>query len=97
MMPLNPELVAAQERRPVEIHAAPERCAVQFDPAGTRRFDSACDIARCLLASQGISYTSRSYVTDEAIVAVGTQQVDVKDGRGLDAAGLKALKEDTAK
>jgi MFS family permease len=93
----NPQLVAAQERRPVEIHAAPERCAVQFDPAGTRRFDSACDIARGLLASQGISYTSRPYVSDEAIVAVGTQQVDVRDGRGLDAAGLKALKDDTAK
>ena len=93
----NPALVAAQERRPVEIHAAPERCAVQFDPAGTRRFDSACDIARSLLASQGISYTSRPYVSDEAIVAVGTQQVDVRDGRGLDAAGLKALKEDAAK
>ena len=93
----NPQLVAAQERRPVEIHAAPERCAVQFDPAGTRRFDSACDIARSLLASQGISYTSRPYVSDEAIVAVGTQQVDVRDGRGLDAAGLKALKDDTAK
>ena len=93
----NPELIAAQERRPVEIHAAPERCAVQFDPAGTRRFDSACDIARSLLASQGISYTSRSYVSEEAIIAVGTQQVDVRDGRGLDAAGLKALKDDTAK
>ena len=93
----NPQLVAAQERRPVEIHAAPERCSVQFDPAGTRRFDSACDIARGLLASQGISYTSRPYVSDEAIVAVGTQQVDVRDGRGLDAAGLKALKDDTAK
>ena len=93
----NPQLVAAQERRPVEIHAAPERCAVQFDPAGTRRFDSACDIARSLLASQGISYTSRPYVSDEAIVAVGTQQVDVRDGRGLNAAGLKALKDDTAK
>jgi MFS family permease len=93
----NPQLVAAQERRPVEIHAAPERCAVQFDPAGTRRFDSACDIARSLLASQGISYTSRPYVSEEAIVAVGTQQVDVRDGRGLDAADLKALKDDTAK
>jgi MFS family permease len=89
----NPALVEAHERRPVEVHSDPANCSVQFDPVGTRRFDSGCDIAKSLLASAGISYTSRSYTGDTAIVAGGVQQIEVPDGRGLDAAGLKALKD----
>jgi MFS family permease len=93
----NPALVQAQQKRPVEVHANPATCSVQFDPVGTRRFDTSCDIAKSLLASTGISYTNRSYLGDTAIIAVGIQQIEVPDGRGLDAAGLKALKEATAK
>ncbi|WP_426692744.1 MFS transporter [Sphingomonas sediminicola] len=93
----NPALVQAQQKRPVEVHANPATCSVQFDPVGTRRFDTSCDIAKSLLASTGISYTNRSYPGDRAIIAVGIQQIEVPDGRGLDAAGLKALKEATAK
>ena len=93
----NPALVQAQQKRPVEVHANPATCSVQFDPVGTRRFDTSCDIAKSLLASTGISYTNRSYPGDTAIIAVGIQQIEVPDGRGLDAAGLKALKEATAK
>jgi len=93
----NPALVQAQQNRPVEVHANPATCSVQFDPVGTRRFDTSCDIAKSLLASTGISYTNRSYPGDTAIIAVGIQQIEVPDGRGLDAADLKALKEKTAK
>ena len=89
----NPALAEAQARKPVEVHADPATCAVQFDPVGTRRFDSSCDVAKSLLASAGISYTNRSYPGDKAVIAVGVQQIEVPDGRGLDAAGLKALKE----
>jgi len=93
----NPALVAAQQAKPVEVHADPATCAVQFDPVGTRRFDSSCDIAKSLLASTGISYKNRPYVGDKAVIAVGISQVEVPDGHGLDAAGLKALKEATGK
>ena len=93
----NPALVQAQQNRPVEVHANPATCSVQFDPVGTRRFDTSCDIAKSLLASTGISYTNRSYPGDTAIIAVGIQQIEVPDGRGLDASGLKSLKEATAK
>ena len=93
----NPALVAAQRAKPVEVYAMPRTCTVQFDPVGTRRFDSSCDIAKGLLASSGISYTNRSYTGDKALIAVGSQQIEVPDGRGLDAAGLKALREATGK
>ena len=93
----NPALAEAHERKPVEVYADPATCSVQFDPVGTARFDTSCDIARSQLSSIGISYKTRPYAGDTAIVAVGVQQVAVGDGRGLDAAGLKALKEATAK
>jgi len=93
----NPALAEAHQRKPVEVHANLEGCSVQFDPIGHRRFDSSCDIAKSLLASIGISYKTRPYAGDTTIVAVGLQQVEISDGRGLDAAGLKALKEATAK
>ena len=89
----NPALVEAQARKPVEVHANPATCSVQFDPIGTRHFDSSCDVAKSLLASAGISYTNRTYPGDAAVIAVGSQQIAVPDGRGLDAAGLKALKD----
>ena len=93
----NPALAEAHQRKPVEVHANLATCSVQFDPIGTRRFDSSCDIAKSLLASIGISYKTRPYAADTTIVAVGLQQVEIDDGSGLDAAGLKALKETTAK
>jgi MFS family permease len=93
----NPALAEAHKRKPVEVFADPATCAVQFDPIGTRRFDTSCDIAKSLLASTGISYKQRPYVGERTVIAVGVQQVEIQDGHGLDAAGLKALKEATAK
>ena len=93
----NPALVEAQRMKPVEVHADPAACSVQFDPVGTRRFDSSCDIAKSLLASTGIPYRERPLAGDNAVIAVGIQQVEVPDGRGLDGPALKALKEATGK
>ena len=93
----NPALVQAQRLKPVEVHADPASCSVQFDPVGTRRFDSGCDIAKSLLASTGISYRERPLAGDRAVIAVGIQQVEVPDARGLDGPALKALKDATGK
>ena len=93
---VNPALVKAHELRPIELHANPATCSVQFDPVGTRRFDTSCDIAKSLLATTGISYTNRTYTGDRTIISVGVDQIEVPDGRGLDAAGLKAVKDETA-
>jgi MFS family permease len=92
----NPALAEAHERKPVEVHADPATCSVQFDPIGTRRFDSSCDIAKSQLASMGISYTTVPYAAKDAIVSVGVQQVEVADGRGVTGPVLKQLKATTA-
>lgn len=92
----NPALVEAQRREPVVVLTDPATCSVQFDPVGTRRFSSACDIARSMLASTGISYSSRPSPDGRTVIAVGSERLQVDDGSALSAAGLKALKDSTA-
>src|SRR3954468_20520199 len=53
----NPALVAAQQRTPVVVETDPATCSVQFDPVGTAKFVSACDIAKSTLVAKGISFT----------------------------------------
>ena len=91
----NPALVEAQRQKPVIVYTDPATCSVQFDPVGTRQFKTACDIARSLLASTGISYSSRPSEDGRTVIAVGDQRLEVPDGSALDGPELKALKDET--
>jgi len=93
---VNPSLVAAQLVTPVVVETDPATCSVQFDPAGTRRFDSACDIAKSQLASTGIGYKDRASADGATRILVGTTVLDVADGKALDGPALKARKADVA-
>jgi MFS family permease len=93
---VNPALVAAQERTPVVVETDPATCSVQFDPVGTRRFDSACDIAKSQLASTGIGYTERASADGQTRILVGPNALPVADGKGLDGPALKARKTEVA-
>ncbi len=93
----NPAQVEAQRATPVIVHTNPATCSIQFDPAGTRQFRNACDVARSVLASTGISYSSRPSADGRTIVAVGDQRLQVAGGEGLGAAALKAHKEEVGK
>ena len=53
------------------VETDPATCSVQFDPVGTAKFTSACDIAKSALVARGISY---------AHAAVGGRP-DARDGR----------------
>ncbi|HEU5482825.1 MAG TPA: MFS transporter, partial [Sphingomicrobium sp.] len=79
----NPALVEAQRRTPVTVHTDPATCSVQFDPIGTRSFTSACDIAKSLLVSTGIAYSSQPSSDGKTIIAVGSERVEVPDGTAL--------------
>jgi MFS family permease len=93
---VNPGLVAAQAATPVTVETDPSSCTVQFDPVGTRRFDSACDIAKSQLATIGISYTDRASTDGATRIHVGETVLDVADGKGLDGPALKARKAEVA-
>src|SRR5690349_9293115 len=50
----NPRLVEAQRDTPVFVDTQPATCSTQFDPTGTAKFVSACDIAKSTLITKGI-------------------------------------------
>ena len=88
----NPALVAAQRATPVVVATDPATCAVQFDPVGTARFSSACDIAKSLLVTRGISYSTAQSADGSTSVDVGAQRLTIPSGDALSGADLKALK-----
>ncbi len=91
----NPALVAAQRATPVVVATDPARCSVQFDPVGTARFATPCDIAKSLLVAKGISYRTAASGDGRTNVFVGRAQVPIAGGEGLSAAELKTLKATT--
>ena len=85
----NPALVAAQRSTPVVVETDPATCSAQFDPVGTGKFTSACDIAKSALISRGISYSTRSSADRLTRVVVGRNAVPVAGGEGLSGPQLK--------
>ena len=92
----NPALVEAQRNTPVIVMTDPRTCSVQFDPVGTAKFDSACDIAKSTLIGKGINFITKPSRDQLTRVVVGTEGVPIADGTGLGGAGLKQLKTKTA-
>jgi len=91
----NPALVEAQAATPVIVVTNSKTCAVQFDPVGTAKFVSACDIAKSSLVTKGISFTTRASDDGTTKVVIGTEQVPINGGEGLAGPELKALKAKT--
>lgn len=61
----NPDLAAAQAANKVVVTANPAECSFQFNPTGTVKFTSSCDIAKQALAGRSVSY-------DNAVGAAGS-------------------------
>ena len=82
----NPALAAAQEV-PVTVTVAPEDCSFQFNPTGTVKFTSSCDIAKSTLAKTSVNYsTVEDAATTIAQVKVGETVVASYDGAANAAA-----------
>jgi MFS family permease len=92
----NPQLIEAQANTPVIVTTDPRTCAVQFDPLGTAKFVSACDIAKSTLVTKGISFTTRPSVDGATRVVIGTEAVPIQSGEQLGSADAKALKAKTS-
>ena len=88
----NPALVAAQRATPVIVETDMASCSAQFDPTGTAKFTSACDIAKSALVSRGISYSTRPSPDGQTRVLAGPNAAPIASGEGLPGAELKALK-----
>jgi MFS family permease len=88
----NPRLVEAQLSTPVFVDTNSATCSVQFDPVGTAKFVSACDIAKSILVSKGINFATRGSSDGRTYVIVGTERVPIPGGETLSGADLKASK-----
>jgi hypothetical protein len=84
----NPALEAAVETAPVVVLADDAQCSVQFNPIGTSKFTSPCDIAKAALVKRGIPYTNQQSEGAGALIRVGSKEITSYDGTGADAAAL---------
>ncbi|MEN9688497.1 MAG: hypothetical protein RI998_494 [Pseudomonadota bacterium] len=68
----NPDLHAAQQANKVVVVADPAECSFQFNPTGTVKFTSSCDIAKQKLAGSSVSYSNEAAAPGTpAIIKVG--------------------------
>ncbi|MGQ0711874.1 MAG: MFS transporter [Rhodoferax sp.] len=75
----NPDLAAAQAAAKVTVTADPAECSFQFNPTGTKKFTSSCDVAKQQLASRSVSYENiEAPAGTPATIQVGETVVLVK-------------------
>ncbi len=87
----NPDLAAAQANAKVVIVADPAECSFQFNPTGTAKFTSSCDIAKQALANRSVSYdTEVAPAGTPAVVKIGSHTVASYSSVGLSADDAKA-------
>lgn len=88
----NPAIYAAHQT-PVTVTVSPEDCSFQFNPTGTVKFTSSCDIAKAQLARTSVNYeTIIGKPGMLAEVKVGEVLIPSYDANKLSAADLKAAK-----
>ena len=82
----NPALEAAENAAPVTVVADPANCSVQFNPVGTSKFTSPCDVAKSSLVRKGVPYANAAGPAGrDAQIRVGTTVIQSYDARGPDA------------
>ena len=87
----NPAIETAAQTSPVVVTADPATCSFQFNPVGTSKFTTSCDIAKSALAKGGVPYTNAAAPAGTvASVTVGDTVVSAFDGNGQDPDALKA-------
>ncbi|CDS51659.1 Permeases of the major facilitator superfamily [Polaromonas sp. CG9_12] len=88
----NPAIYAAHQT-PVTVTVPPEDCSFQFNPTGTVKFTSSCDIAKAQLARTSVNYsTVESTAGALATVKVGETLIESYDARKLTGDDLKKAK-----
>jgi MFS family permease len=82
----NPALEAASQKAPIVVIANPDECSFQFNPVGTAKFTSSCDIAKSALAKSGLNYENvAAPAGTQAQIKVGDAVVNTYDGKAADA------------
>jgi len=87
----NPALEKAMANAPATITADVNECSFQFNPTGTAKFTSSCDIAKQVMASNSASYSTIPGAPGSvAMVKIGDVEIQGYSLNGLDPAAVKA-------
>jgi MFS family permease len=87
----NPALEKAMATAPASITTDLNECTFQFNPTGTAKFTSSCDIAKQVMASNSASYTTISGPAGgTAVVKIGDTEIAGYTSKGLAPADAKA-------
>lgn len=82
----NPDLAAAQAKNQVVVTADPKECSFQFNPIGTAKFTSSCDIAKQVLAGASVSYENVAAPAGTvARIKIGEVAISSYTAKGLTA------------
>jgi MFS family permease len=82
----NPALETATQNSPIVVSANPNECSFQFNPVGTAKFTSSCDIAKSALSKAGLNYSNVATPAGAlAQIKVGDTVIDAYDGKAPDA------------
>ncbi|MEO5759094.1 MAG: MFS transporter [Mesorhizobium sp.] len=96
----NPALAKAQQSTRATVTAAPGDCRFQFNPVGTAKFTTSCDIATSFLTKNSVPYdvVSTAAAGTPASVKIGNETVSSYDAiaagdqaKAKDAAFVKAV------
>jgi MFS family permease len=91
----NPAMETAAVTSPVTVTADPDTCSFQFNPVGTTKFTSSCDIAKSALAKGGTPYKNvEAPAGSVATVSIGSTVVSSYEGGSVtgDAATAEAAR-----
>jgi MFS family permease len=91
----NPALETAQRAAPVTVEVPGTQdpangCSVQFNPVGTSKFRSPCDVAKAALVRRGVPYSNFTTFTGVTSVRVGATLIQSYDAAAPDGAAQAA-------
>jgi len=87
----NPDLYEAQQKNKVIVTADAAECSFQFNPTGTLKFTSSCDIAKQVLATSSVSYENAAGTAGTpATIKIGDTEIIGYSAKGLTADENKA-------
>lgn len=83
----NPTLERALKEAPIVVMADPAQCSLQFNPLGTAKFTSSCDIAKGSIVGAGLNYQNQTLPAGTtAQIKIGSQVITSYNGSDPDAA-----------
>ncbi|EOA03397.1 MULTISPECIES: MFS transporter [Herbaspirillum] len=80
----NPALESALQKSPVIVTADPASCQFQFNPTGTKKFTSSCDIVKAKLSAASVNYQNVAGAPGSvATVKIGDRVITSYEANGL--------------